>query len=58
MKSTIFKAFTIDKGTIPHRLTLAYCGDTEEETIEWLEKNGGGMYRNIIHNFQFEVKPE
>ena len=29
---------------------------TQEETIKWLENNGGGTYRNILHNLEFEVK--
>ena len=25
------------------------------ETIKWLEENGGGIYRNILHNVEFYV---
>ncbi len=25
---------------------------TEEETIRYLQNNGGGVYRNILHNFE------
>ena len=38
-------------------LTVIHCADTEREAIEWLEKNDGGIYRNILHNFQFYVAP-
>ena len=23
--------------------------------ISWLEKNGGGIYRNVLHCFEFKV---
>lgn len=29
---------------------------TETEAIKWLEDNGGGMYKNILHGFQMKVK--
>jgi len=38
-------------------LILKHEADTQKEAVEWLEKNGGGVYRNILHNLQYEVKP-
>ena len=31
---------------------------TEAETIQWLQENGGGIYRNILHNFDCIIKPK
>ena len=28
---------------------------TERDAIEWLENNGGGIYRNILHKFEYRV---
>jgi len=39
-------------------LYLAYYGKSEKDAIKWLEKNDGGVYKNILHNFSFEVKGE
>lgn len=33
----------------------AHYADTETEAIEWLKRNGGGVYRNLLHQFQMEV---
>jgi hypothetical protein len=35
-----------------------HCEPTQALAIEWLKKNGGGIYRNILHNFQFYVGSE
>jgi hypothetical protein len=29
---------------------------SEREAIAWLEKNGGGIYRNLLHGFDCEVR--
>ncbi len=34
-----------------------HCEPTQVEAIKWLEENGGGIYRNILHNIQFTVNP-
>ena len=36
-------------------LLLIHNAKTEKEAINWLEQNGGGIYRNILHGFQFYV---
>jgi hypothetical protein len=55
MKETIHEAFSVDRKTIPYTMKKVFCGDTLDETLEYLEKNGGGIYRNTLHNFQFSV---
>jgi len=35
-----------------------HCEPTQALAIEWLKKNGGGIYRNVLHNFQYYVGPE
>lgn len=39
-------------------LSITHYADTEKEAITFLENNGGGVYRNTLHNFQFTVHPE
>lgn len=34
-----------------------HCEETEAKAIRWLSENGGGIYRNILHNFDMEVMP-
>jgi hypothetical protein len=35
---------------------LKGTADTETEAIEWLERNGGGVYRHQLHRFDMPVK--
>ena len=28
---------------------------TQRQAIDWLERNGGGIYRNILHRFNCQV---
>jgi len=37
-------------------LKVVHNANTELNAIDWLEKNGGGVYRNALHKFQFTVK--
>ena len=37
-------------------MQVVNCEKTEKLAISWLEKNGGGIYRNVLHNFEFNVK--
>lgn len=55
---TIYQAYKVDKRYIPSKYTLVYCGQTEKDVIEWLENNGGGVYRNVLHRFEYYVKGE
>ena len=57
MKETIHEAFSVDRKTIPYTMKKVFCGDTLEETIDYLKESGGGIYRNILHNLQFSVQP-
>jgi len=58
MKETIHEAYRIDTSTIPHKVVLVFCGDTLEETVDYLKKNGGGIYKNVLHNYQYKVDGE
>ena len=37
---------------------LVHYADTQAQAVEWLEKNGGGVYKNTLHNFSMTVRPE
>jgi len=60
-KDTIYQAFVkTSNGVTPSTAgyTLAYCGDTEQDTLRWLaEQPMGGVYKNTLHAFSFGVKP-
>lgn len=47
MKNTIYECS--QKGVV------VYSGDTEEDAVNWLEQNGGGLFKNILHNYQYTV---
>jgi hypothetical protein len=53
---TIYQAIQYDKRYIPIKCNIVYYGQTEEDVIEWLENNGGGYYRNVLHQFEYYVK--
>jgi hypothetical protein len=55
MKSTIHEAYSVDPRTIPPTLKLVFCGDTAQETAVFLACNGGGIYKNALHKFQYRV---
>jgi len=39
-------------------LSVIHYANSSSEALLWLENNGGGVYRNTLHNYQFHVKPE
>lgn len=53
----IYKAVKKDKRYIPPKESILEFA-TEALTIIWLEENGGGTYRNILHNFEYEIEPK
>lgn len=55
---TIYHCLKKDNRYSPPCLTLVYEAPTERDAIEWLEKNGGGVYKNILHNLSFVVLPK
>jgi len=50
----IYRAIKKDWRYIPPKETVKEF-ETEIETISWLRNNGGGTYRNILHNFDCVV---
>ena len=57
MKHTIYHCLTIDNKTVPPTRVLTYEADTHLEAVHYLENNGGGLYRNILHNLEYMVSP-
>ena len=37
---------------------LKYSPNTAEAALQWLSDNGGGLFKNDLHKYQFEVKPD
>lgn len=47
--TTVYQCF--QKGYLTH------SAKTERGALVWLSENGGGTYKNALHAFKFEVKP-
>ena len=58
MKDTVHSAYKVDERTIPKQMILVFRGDTLQETVDYLKKNGGGIYKNTLHNLQYRVEGE
>ena len=52
MKNTIFECHQRNKNGL---LEVKYKADTQNQAIQWLKNNGGGVYKNILHQFQMSV---
>ena len=52
----IYQAIKIDNRYIPTKNTIIKEFPTELEAIKWLENNDGGIYRNILHNFDCKIE--
>ena len=52
----IYRAIRMDDRYVPPKEEILKEFPTEMETIKWLEENGGGRYRNILHNVEFDVE--
>ena len=55
---TIYQCLTVDVRYTPPKHTLVHEAETESEAMLWLEQNGGGIYRNILHNFDVTIQPK
>ena len=53
---TCFQCYKIDQRYNPVLRTLVYEADSEHKAIEYLKENGGGIYKNILHNFEVLVE--
>jgi len=51
----IYRTFQTDSRYITPREVNKREFSTEQEAIEHLENNGGGYYRNILHNFDLWI---
>ena len=56
-RKTVFECHKEAKD-VNKSLRLVHYAETETQAIAWLEKNGGGVYRNTLHNFSMEVKTQ
>ena len=54
-KRYIYRAIRRDNRYLPPKDEILKEFPTQTETIKWLEENGGGIYRNILHNVEFYV---
>ena len=53
----IFKCIQVDTRCTPPLKVIVHEEPTELLAISWLEINGGGIYRNTLHNFDCDVSP-
>ena len=57
MKQTIYHCIKADERYAPTKYELVHQAETERDAIIYLEENGGGIYRNVLHNFSYYVQP-
>ena len=55
---TVYLTYRLDMRWIGGRKTEERYHNTQEEAIAWLEKNGGGVYENLLHRFTMPVSAE
>lgn len=54
--STVYQCLKQDDRYTPPIRRIVFEAATEQKAIDWLESNGGGIYRNILHNFDCPIK--
>jgi len=42
-------------GDVSGILKVVHEAETQTEAVEWLERNGGGIYKNLLHKFQLYI---
>ena len=52
---TVYQCIKPDSRYIPKRMAVVHEADTQLEAIEWLENNGGGVYRNLLHCYDMTI---
>ena len=55
---TVYQCIKPDTRYIPAHMVVVHEADSQLDAIEWLENNGGGVYRNLLHNFDMTVNPK
>lgn len=58
MRDTIYQCIKPDARYKPTLMNIVHKARTAAEAIEWLENNGGGVYRNLLHQFDMAVAPK
>lgn len=53
--NTIFQCIKPDSRYTPPLKRVVHEASTEREAMDWLERNGGGIYRNLLHLFDCKV---
>lgn len=56
LTKTVYECVKVDLRYRPSQKAIIHYAQTELEALEWLSNNGGGLYRNTLHNFEFNVK--
>ncbi len=52
---TIYQCLKRDGRYTPPMMTVVHEAESSGEAVRWLENNGGGIFRNLIHNFDCGV---
>lgn len=53
--TTIYQCIKRDERYTPPQTNIVHYAETEKEAMDWLEENGGGIYRNVLHNFDCKI---
>lgn len=54
---SIYQCLRRDDHYTPPLMRVMHEAATQREAITWLEENGGGIYRNLLHQFECGVAP-
>jgi len=52
---TIYQCLKRDNRYTPPMMTVVHEAKSSSEAVRWLENNGGGIFRNLLHNFDCSV---
>jgi hypothetical protein len=53
---SIYQCIQPDERYTPPQMKVVHHADSERAALDWLEANGGGIYRNTLHNFDCKIK--
>ena len=55
MNQTVHECCVMGKD-VNRSLSVVHYANSSSDAMSWLENNGGGVYKNVLHNYQFYVE--
>jgi hypothetical protein len=57
-EQSIHQCVSVDNRYVGGRRTVVRSKNTAREAINWLGKNGGGVYKNALHGFELKINAQ